>query len=275
MKGKYWLSLTLILSLSSSFCQAGEGQIRLGGFWSHTDSSIKTKGLNNRDFTLDFEDTLKLEENQYLPFFEIGYKFKDRHYVYADWRSLHREASIISNYSYTLPNNPDKGITAGARVNSRLNIDILRTGYAYSFYQTANTELGASIGLHIMFIETGFSGEISACFEDNGNISCEGLALDGELVSESTTAPLPDIGIWLKHNFNQHWGISAASQLFYLSIEGNDGYLADVNAFVNYSINNNWNVELGYNYYLVEANWKQTTLKYHYRGPMLNLAYTF
>lgn len=275
MNIKHWISLALIMGLSSPLCQAGEWQLRLGGFWAHTDSSIKTKGLNNRDITLDFEDTLKLEEDQYLPFFEVGYTYKDRHYFYADWRSLHREASSISNYDYTLPNNPDRGITAGATINTRLNIDILRTGYAYSFYKTANTELDASIGLHVMFIETGFSGEISACINDSGTIQCEGAALDGEQVSESTTAPLPDIGLWIKHNFNENWGIRAGTQLFYLSIDGTDGYLADINALVNYSINQNWNLELGYNYYLVEANWQKTTLKYHYRGPMLNVSYQF
>lgn len=275
MKFKQGLCLAILTSLFSASSIAGEWVVKAGGFWAQTDSSISTKAFDNQDIVLDFEDTLNLEENQFLPFFEVGYKFNERHAVYADWRRLHRAAETKSTFGYTLPNNPDKGIVVGAKVNTRMDIDILRAGYGYTFYKTDALELGGSLGLHIMFIEMGFSGEIAGCLDNNGTITCDSANTDGEVVDESTTAPLPDVGLWLNYHISEDWIFGAHTQFFYIKIDGTSGYLADLNASVSYNINPNWSVELGYNYYLVEADWSDTTLKYNYKGPMLNVAYKF
>lgn len=275
MKFKQWCYLAALTSIFSAPSLAGEWVVRGGGFWAQTDSSISSKALDNKDFNLDFEDDLSLEENQFLPFFEVGYKFKERHYVYADWRRLHRAAQTKSTFGYTLPNNPDKGVVVGATINTRMDIDILRAGYGYSFYQTERAEIGGSIGLHIMFIEMGFSGDIAGCVDNSGTITCDSASTDGEVVDESTTAPLPDIGLWADYNLSDDWTIGAHTQFFYLKIDNTSGYLADLQASISYHITQNWDVELGYNYYIVEADWDETNLKYNYKGPMLNVAYKF
>lgn len=275
MKTKQWLPLAALVASFSSTSFAGEWVIKAGGFWAQTDSSISTKAFDGSDLKLDFEDTFNLEESQFLPFFEAGYKFNERHYVYADWRRLHRQATTKSTFGYTLPNNPDKGILVGASIDTRMDIDILRAGYGYSFYKTERAEIGGSLGLHVMFIEMGFSGEIVGCVDNSGTITCDSANTNGEVVDESTTAPLPDIGLWADYDLSEDWTIGAHTQFFYISIDNTSGYLADLNASISYHINPNWDVELGYNYYLVEAEWNETTLKYNYRGPMLNVAYKF
>ncbi|MDO6685816.1 MULTISPECIES: outer membrane beta-barrel protein [unclassified Agarivorans] len=275
MKTKQWLCLAALTTMINAPLNAGEWVIKAGGFWAQTDSSISTKAFDGKDFELDFEDHLNLEETQFLPFFEAGYKFNERHYVYADWRRLHRQARTKSTFGYTLPDNPDKGIVVGAAIDTRMDIDILRAGYGYSFYKTDKAEIGGSLGLHVMFIEMGFSGEIAGCIENNGTTICDGANTQGEVVDNSTTAPLPDLGLWADYKLSEDWTVGAHTQFFYISVDNTSGYLADLNASVSYHINPNWDVELGYNYYLVEANWNDTTLKYNYRGPMLNVAYRF
>ncbi|WP_432455288.1 hypothetical protein ACRRS0_07510 [Agarivorans sp. QJM3NY_29] len=270
-----WLSKLWLVSLVSFPLSAGEWTFKTGAFWSQTDSSVTTKSFDNQDITLDFEDSLQLEKHLLLPFFELGYKFNQRHHVYADWRRLHRSASSKTNFGFTLPNHPDSGVIAGANLNTRMDIDILSAGYGYSFYQNAKTEIGGSLGLHVMFIEMGFSGDISACVNNAGNIICNSTATKGEVVDESATAPLPDIGLWTHYQLTDDWTLNAHSQFFYLKIDQVKGYLADLNASISYQINPNWDIELGYNYYIVEAEWDEIQLKYNFQGPMVNFAYRF
>ncbi|WP_432460539.1 hypothetical protein [Agarivorans sp. QJM3NY_25] len=87
-----WLSKLWLVSLVSFPLSAGEWTFKTGAFWSQTDSSVTTKSFDNQDITLDFEDSLQLEKHLLLPFFELGYKFNQRHHVYADWRRIHRSA---------------------------------------------------------------------------------------------------------------------------------------------------------------------------------------
>ena len=42
-------------------------------------------------------------------------------------------------------------------------MDILRLGYGYDFIQGSNYIVGASIGLHTMFVKTEFEGDIGIC----------------------------------------------------------------------------------------------------------------
>ncbi len=173
-----------------------------------------------------------------------------------------------------MPNNPDAGVSAGAKLTTRLDIDILQASYGYAVYQSERAEVGLSVGFHIMFVELGFSGDISACVSDEGVSSCN-AASSGEVVDNSLTAPLPDFGIWGSYQFSDHFTLKAHPQLFYIEINDVYGYLADLNVALSYQINHSWDVALGYNYYLVKAEWDQSTLKYTYRGPMLNVAYRF
>ncbi|WP_411993456.1 hypothetical protein [Agarivorans sp. DSG3-1] len=276
MKTKQWLCLAALTTMINAPVNAGEWVIKAGGFWAQTDSSMTTKTLLDRDLTLDFEDTFNLEEEQFLPFAQIGYQFNDRHHVFADWRRLHRSAQTKAVGAIeSLPNFPEYGIAAGASINTRMDIDVLRAGYGYSFYKTERVEIGGSLGLHVMFIEMGFSGEIAGCVEKNGELICESTSTSGEVVDESITAPLPDIGFWASYEFADDWTIAAHSEVFYISLDNVSGYLTDLNATISYAISPNWDAEIGYNYYQVGADWDETSLKYKYQGPMFNVAYKF
>ena len=271
---KAGLVFSVLIMVICSSLSAADLTVKVGGFWAETDSWITTTTLTGKPIKLDFEDTLNLQERQALPFLQVDYAFKDKHHLYFDWRRLHRTSESTVTFDFLLPNNPDAGVSAGAKLTTRLDIDILQASYGYAVYQSERAEVGLSVGFHIMFVELGFSGDISACVSDDGVSSCN-AASSGEVVDNSLTAPLPDFGIWGSYQFSDHFTLKAHPQLFYIEINDVYGYLADLNVALSYQINHSWDIELGYNYYLVKAEWDQSILKYTYRGPMLNVAYRF
>ena len=267
--------LSVLIITSSSIVNAGEWTVEVGAFGAETDSWISTDGLLGDEIKLDFEDSLNLEEQQLLPYLRVDYKFKERHHAYVNWIRLHRNAETKSTLGFIVPNNPDSGVLVGAKIGTRLDVDILQVGYAYSFYQSERAELGLSAGLHVMFVELGFSGEIAGCINESGEITCNAASTDGEIVNNDVSLPLPDLGLWGSYQLSDDFFILAHPQLFYIDIDQFEGYLADFNAKLRYSINSSWHVDLGYNYYVIEAEVGERKLRYTYQGPKLNVAYRF
>jgi hypothetical protein len=48
----------------------------------------------------------------------------------------------------------------GTELNSHLNLNIYKLSYAYSFYHNDKVELAIAVGLHMMGIKTGISGNV-------------------------------------------------------------------------------------------------------------------
>ncbi|WP_051326741.1 outer membrane beta-barrel protein [Aliagarivorans taiwanensis] len=255
---------------------AGDFVVDIGGFWAKTDSTVTSKALDGNPITLDFEDNLALRDNQVLPYLWLGYRFNERHIVYLDWKLLHRSAANVSEVDFVIPEHPESGITAGSRIDTRLDIDVARLGYAYSFYQRPNAEAGVSLGLHLMFIDLGFSGELSGCVTlPSGESECARVESGEQSVSDSVTAPLPDIGMWFNYRLYKQLWLDTHVQWFYLKVDDISGSLLDVHAGLKYTLTPDWDIGLGYNYYRVEIDWDSTELRYNYRGPMLNVRYRF
>ncbi len=277
-----FVSVLLPFTFAAVSAQAGEFTLKLGGFYANTDSKIGVDNPLGGDLTLDLEEDLKLEEDQLLPFAELIYDFNDIHHVYFDWKRLHREAtqeSITKPYDFDFDGGDGSyRVQAGARVNTTLNIDIARVGYGYSFYQDKNIDLGVSAGLHMMFIEVGFSGQIGACVETSSGKVCD----DGKFnqtVIKKVTAPLPDIGLFGSYSFDNGVSIGGHAQYFYLAVDELKGDLIDIRAGVDYRFYQDWSLSLAYNYYEVSVDWKRNNsnldLSYNFHGPMMSVAYTF
>ncbi|WP_179079011.1 hypothetical protein [Shewanella sp. UCD-KL12] len=262
--------------------------IRVGGFYSNSNSSMDvTNPVLGEDFKIDFEKDLKLEESQFLPFFELFYHFNERHSLYIDWKQLHRNAEVQQITKPFQVNFEDKiyDVKAGAKLKTTLNMDIARLGYGYNFYQGNNYNLGLSVGLHTMFIKTGFEGDIGACIEEQLVLNCNQQPLD-KAVDESVTAPLPDIGLYGDYEFSPGFRFTAHAQYFYIKLDDLKGRLIDIRAGVEAEITDNWHMTAAFNFYEVDVDYSQKSnnadihvadynLYYSFIGPMLSVSYRF
>lgn len=284
MWGRGWPLLALLCSVT---CNAGDMQIRVGGFYAESDSSIDvTDPILGEDFKLDFESDLELDQYQFLPFFELEYAYGHKHHYYLDWKQLHRRGDTIG-LSRGFQINIDDTIyqvDTGARLDTELDIDILRLGYGYDLFEGQNYTLGVTVGLHTMFISIALEGAIGACIsgEIEGN-QC-GQTPIPRLVEHEVTAPLPDIGLIGRYQLMPGWELNGHAQYFYLELDDMKGALTDIRAGISAELNQNWNLSVSYNYYRVSVDMTETfynikvadfNINYSFIGPKLALTYRF
>lgn len=283
---KRCLLFTLLAGIAGS-SHASETSISFGGFYSHSDSTMNvTNPSLGNDFELDFESDLELAEKQFLPFFELEHQFAENHHFYVDWKQLHRnaETQALSKPFQVQIDDTVYDVKAGGQLTTTLNIDIARIGYGYDFIQGNNYTVGVSVGIHAMFIKTGFEGTIGACNITDvvGNI-CAVQEIPS-IIDESVTAPLPDIGIYGSYHISPRWQLSAHAQYFKIKLDDVEGSLIDVRAGAEAEIAKNWFMSAAFNYYKVDVDIEQTgdstgiadyNVAYSFIGPMLSITYKF
>ncbi|GIU27070.1 hypothetical protein L2719_11500 [Shewanella schlegeliana] len=262
--------------------------IRVGGFYANTDSTIDVNDpILGNEFVLDFEADLKLEESQFLPFFEFSHHFNDRHTLYADWKQLHRSAlvqSVEKPFQFTW-DDTTYDIKSGISLDSTLNIDIMRVGYGYDIWQGHNYDVGVSVGLHAMFIKTAFKGNIGIC-DAATETRCPDMVEIPKVVDEKLTAPLPDVGLYGSYEFYPGFKLNGHAQYFYITLDDLKGGLVDVRMGVEAAISENWHMTAAFNYYEVDVEYTSTitaadikiadyNIYYSFIGPMLSVSYQF
>lgn len=283
-----FLPLTIV-TLCCTQVQAADINIQLGGFYSQSNTNMQVTNPSTGDnFTLDYESDLQLAENEFLPFIELNYRFNERHNLYLDWKQLHRnaETQALTKPFLVEINDTIYDIKAGGKLNSILNIDLVRLGYGYDLVQGSNYNLGVSLGLHTMFIKTGFEGVIGACATSELlNNVCGNQAIP-RIVDESITAPLPNLGLYGNYEFVQGWNLVSHAQYFQIKLNDVKGELVDIKVGVDAQITPNWRMSVAYNYYKVDVDIAQTSanqaahiadynIYYSFIGPMLSVSFTF
>ncbi|MCP3128271.1 DUF481 domain-containing protein [Shewanella sp. KJ2020] len=283
------LFIALLAVAGSTYANAGDLSIKIGGFYALSDASMNVSNPDiDESYTLDFESDLGLTENQFLPFFEINYQFFEKHHIYLDWKQLHRNSEIdgvtrpfeieIDDIVYN--------VQAGGKLATTLNIDIARISYGYDLFQGSDYNLGFLLGFHIMSIDTAFEGTIAACASTElVNNVCSSTPIP-RVVEESVTAPLPDIGVYGSFEMLPGWQFIAHAQYFYVKVDNFQGSLVDLQAGIEAKITENWRMSVAYNYYKVNVDIEENgennapkvtdfNVNYSFVGPMLAVSYTF
>ncbi|KFA97538.1 hypothetical protein HW45_09020 [Vibrio sp. ER1A] len=262
-------------SITSGSAYAGDFKVAVGAFFSQADTSIGVTNPNTgNNYDLDFESDLSLKERTTLPYFLIGYDFNNRHGIFLDWRSLHRTSTNeYVTKSFQIPDS-DYEVQAGARINSTLNIDIIRLGYSYTFYDGEDWDWKTTIGLHVMNFKVGFGGELGYRVNDDSDV----IPIKEEEFTD-LTAPLPNIGLIADYRLTDEWHFLGHAQVFAVSIEDISGLLLDLGLGVEYKFNEDLGLAASYSYYEINVNYgMQVTdldAKFRFYGPMATLTYQF
>lgn len=270
-------TLGLSASLYTTSSVAGEFHVSAGGLFSQANTQIGVYSTDlSQEFKLDLEDDLALKDREISPYLYFAYDFNDTHTVFFDWRRLHRNATIEGiSKAFVIPiDGKDYEVQVGARLNSTLNIDVARAGYAYTFFDEGNWEIDATAGLHIMRIEVGLGGELGYRANDTGNV----IPVDRS-VFETVTAPLPNFGLIGAYDINEDWSLVSHAQFFYIKYQAIRGLLIDTALGVQFSFTDNLDVIGSYSYYEVGLDYGDDTgdlsVNFQFYGPMIAMNYRF
>lgn len=277
--------------MSAPLAQAEEYKLNIGLFYANSDSNILVSDTKGGNFPLSFEDDLLLDEKQFLPYFEFTYDFNERHHLYIDWKQLHRTAqtpSLEKAFQIRL-DGVDYDVKAGGKLQTTLDVDIMRLGYGYDIWQGTHYSIGATLGLHTMFVKTEFEGTIGICVPDNSSAElCDNAIANPQVIDENFTAPLPNIGVYANYEFYPNWQIMLHAQYFSIKYKDVKGSLKDIKIGVEAKIADNWYLNLAYNYYRVDVDIAETStqnnqsfkvsdysIDYSFTGPVFSVGYRF
>jgi len=188
----------------------------LGAFASGSESDIRL-GVSDVGVTIDVEDVLGMASTTTVVRSDMNWRFTDnnRHRANFSWFAIRRDADTTLGQDITIEG---AVIPAGSQVNSALDLDIFKLGYAYSFFQDDRMNLALSGGLFVMPI--GFE------------LTASGLV--NECKSASVTAPLPALGVQTDFAISKKWFLKGALEVFYLELGDFRGSIIDASMAVEY-----------------------------------------
>jgi len=198
----------------------------LGGFIVNASSDFDV-GVEavGRQITVDAEKTLDLEEDFTL-FRADGF-----------WRITRRNRVDFSYYKMTRGGSNFLGVEipgigpVGSKVETDLDMTVVRGSYAWSFFKNDNFDLGISGGLYVL----GTDFKIEAA--DLGRVQ-----------STNFTAPLPVIGLRGSFALTPQWFIRQSFDYFYIKYGDYEGQLVDFNVALEWDFWKYAGVGVGYNF---------------------------
>lgn len=190
--------------------------LNLGVFVAEAGSDVRL-GVPAVGIDIDVEDTLGFDTTTVAFRTDAFWRFtkNKRHRVDFNWFALNRDGSA------TLFRDLEIGGTTfptGSTVQSKLDLDLFKGAYSYSFIQDDRIDLAASVGLYV----APFSFDIASQGAFTGR------------VAESITAPLPVVGLRADVAITPKWFLRSSFNLFYLSIDGYTGFITDVQVAAEY-----------------------------------------
>jgi hypothetical protein len=157
--------------------------IALGGFFPRVDSTFSLNAPNGSSGgDISIEDDLGLDKSTASAWIAFAWRFQPRHQLQFEWFQLNRDGD--STAQRNLPPIGDTTIGIGAGLSSKIDMNLGRITYGYSFYRSKDWELAFLAGLHIAT----FKATVTA----SGNVTVNGVPLVSGSRTESSSRQIPD-----------------------------------------------------------------------------------
>ncbi|HEY6240233.1 MAG TPA: hypothetical protein VIW78_05285, partial [Burkholderiales bacterium] len=192
------------------------------------------------------------------PDFFARYRFADRWRVEAEYFELNRSGSR------TL----DRDITWGgqvfpinSQVDSRFDFSDTRVSVGYSFFRTADKELGAAFGLHLAKYHASLSTASSG--SEAGNV----------------LAPLPVLSVYGIFALTDEWAVGGHLDRFSMSYDHYDGNISSIAVDLRYQPFRHVGFGLGYRslFITLTHSGPDKTVQFNqtFQGPLLSMNASF
>jgi hypothetical protein len=210
-----------------------KGSIKLGGFVAFFNSSLSF-GLNHQPgVDINAEHVFGLDSTLALFRAEALYRPGEsrRNQVDFYYARFHRSGEATLSKDLTIDN-----ITypVGASVESVFNFDIIQGTYSYAFLQNERMRLAAGLGVYVVPLK--YNLDITTT---GGRSGVEGA---------NTTLPLPALALRAEFQLIPRLFLNAGINGMYLQINDYKGWLADLDAGVEYRLWKHVGVGLAYDF---------------------------
>jgi len=241
----------------------------LGGFFPEVDSHIRIDSSNGLPGdTIDFEDTLGLEDGKNVWFGGAKWWINPRHLLEFELAQLNRSGLLES-----VTENLDIGdyeIRVGGSIATVFDATLGRLTYGYSLINTDKSNLVLKGGLHIVKLDTvlQLSG---AVFQDGVRVG-DPLTVVEE--GADITAPLPHFGLSYAYAFSPKLALRARGLAFAIKVSDYKGTLYDLGLDVQYWPWRRFGIGAGLRYFRATVSDESDAhlrgkFKYEYYGPVV------
>ena len=226
------LAATSILSAQAAqaddFIKGGDEAftLNLGGIVNQFDSSVRLDGTASTGTQIDLEGN-GLDENLTSFFVSGTWRFSERNRIGAMYFGIDRSGSRTSDHTITVG---DQEFQPGT-LSAETQVDFLLLDYRYSFYKSDAWEFAGALGFYGMNFDVSVSGT--------------GL-LGGATVSESTTVPLPLIGLSADWYIQPRWKVSSTLLGMQADIGDVDGSITVFTLSTDYMFTRNFGMGVSY-----------------------------
>lgn len=241
----------------------------LGGFFPEVDSHVRIdSSLGLPGDTLDFEDTLGLQDGKNVWFGGAKWRINPRHMLEFEFAQLNR-SGLLAGATEDLDIG-DYEVRVGGSIATVFDVSLGRLTYGYYLINTDRNNLVLKGGLHIAKLET--------VLELSGNVFQDGVPVGDPLkvVEEGAdiTAPLPHFGLSYAYAFSPNFALRARGLAFAIKINDYKGTLYDLGLDVQYWPWRRFGLGAGLRYFRATVSDESDAdlrgkFKYEYYGPVV------
>jgi hypothetical protein len=217
------------------------------------DSTTLGAGTN-----IDFERALGMTTQKTVPEAFFRWRISDRWRFEAEYFELNRSGDKVLQQDIQWG---DQTFVVGTEVLSKFDFSDIRTSVGYSFFKTADKELGVGFGFHVASYDTALSA----------------AAVGTQ--AKDVLAPLPVLSAYGQFALTETWAVGARLDRFVMSYENYDGNVTSTAIDLNYQPFRHVGLGLAYRtlFITLTATGSTLTAKFAqtFQGPLFYLNASF
>ncbi len=145
-----------------------------------------------------FADDLGGADSTTIPRLDVYYRFNDKHRIEFAYFKIERGGRKLLKIELDIG---DQTYSVGDVVTSRIDYELFKVNYAFSFYRSAAVELSFSAGLNVTTYEFDYQ-------RANGSSAS----------SADANGPLPMLGMRMSYKINPKWSVHYISEAFFIKV---------------------------------------------------------
>lgn len=251
-----------------------------GGYmWTNHDTDLRISATDSGigiGGQIDLEEALGLKEQVNVGRAGFRWRFAERHSIGIEGYGFGRSSTGTAAQDIPVE---DFIIKAGAKTDTKLDIDIYEIEYGYSFLRDNKHDLRGLFGIYWMNIDASIKGEGNLEITDPNNPG-QTIPFGGKLEGDAKVgAPLPVIGLHYGYHFARDWAFVTRFKYFAINTNDFKGRLTSLDLMVGYQTPWKLYVTGGFSTFDLGLELEQSREKYEvdwvFWGPQLTIGARF